>query len=198
MSGQTITAIVDPRQRPVLNGTLADANPSLKASLSPQPGRFSGALGSAALRGYSAYDLAVQNGFTGSMQEWLSSLKGEDAVLPCFSASALTVQQPDAQPSVEVTSAEGSVQFQFTFPAGGPGLEDLAALKEELQKEIENAARRTSTVQYASAADLPAEGDACVSYLIQEGGIYRWDEDTNSYCRADSDYHEIRILNGNI
>ena len=29
-------------------------------------------------RGYSAYELAVQNGYTGTMLEWLESLKGKD------------------------------------------------------------------------------------------------------------------------
>ncbi len=36
-----------------------------------------GNLSNEVLRGYSAYEVAVQNGFEGSEKEWLESLKGE-------------------------------------------------------------------------------------------------------------------------
>lgn len=38
---------------------------------------MSGSLSNEILRGYSAYDLAVQSGFSGTLQEWLDGLKGE-------------------------------------------------------------------------------------------------------------------------
>ena len=37
-----------------------------------------GKISNTTLRGYSAYDIAVLNGFEGSQEEWLISLKGED------------------------------------------------------------------------------------------------------------------------
>ena len=41
-------------------------------------GALKGEKGDAGEDGKSAYDLAVENGFTGTVQEWLESLKGED------------------------------------------------------------------------------------------------------------------------
>ena len=44
-------------------------------------------------RGYSAYEVAVLNGYSGTEQEWLASLvgpqgpRGEEGVLSCFSTS---------------------------------------------------------------------------------------------------------------
>ena len=38
--------------------------------------------GGVGLRGYSAYEIAVQNGFKGTEQEWLKSLEGEDGSTP--------------------------------------------------------------------------------------------------------------------
>lgn len=37
--------------------------------------------GTLALRGYSAYEIAVQEGFVGTVDEWLESLKGDAVVL---------------------------------------------------------------------------------------------------------------------
>ena len=46
-----------------LTGTLSDAGASLK-----------GQLANATLRGYSAYEIAVEHGFVGTEEEWLASL----------------------------------------------------------------------------------------------------------------------------
>lgn len=43
-------------------------------------------------RGYSAYEIAVQNGFEGTEEEWLASLKGE----PGDDAATITVNRKDA------------------------------------------------------------------------------------------------------
>lgn len=43
-------------------------------------------------RGYSAYEIAVQNGFEGTQAEWLASLKGE----PGDDAATITVNRKDA------------------------------------------------------------------------------------------------------
>ena len=38
---------------------------------------FTGTLANSTLRGYSAYQIAVEEGFDGTIEEWLASLKGE-------------------------------------------------------------------------------------------------------------------------
>lgn len=68
-----------------LNGQLSNA-PNLKGQLSPvsrllgalsNPEALAGKLSNVALRGYSAYDIAVLEGYEGTEEEWLESLKGE-------------------------------------------------------------------------------------------------------------------------
>lgn len=56
--------------KPRMSGTLSPAVPSLTANLS-----------NLGIRGYSAYDLAVQHGFEGSESEWLLSIRGDEVVL---------------------------------------------------------------------------------------------------------------------
>lgn len=51
----------------ILNGTLSESN-GLKGNLTNE-----------ILRGYSAYEIAVQHGFIGTEEEWLDSLHGKDS-----------------------------------------------------------------------------------------------------------------------
>lgn len=39
-----------------------------------------GTLGGQLVRGFSAYEIAVANGYKGTEQEWLESLKGEEPI----------------------------------------------------------------------------------------------------------------------
>ena len=59
------------------------------------PTQLSGNLSNPVLRGYSAYEVAVKNGFEGTEQEWLESLKGqiteEDKDVIAQGASKLTL-----------------------------------------------------------------------------------------------------------
>ena len=105
MSSPTITGTLKSTVSSELTAVLSPARTAMGAAVSPQPGQFTGTLGAAALRGYSAYDLAVKNGFTGTPEEWLASLKGADAVLPDFRASASHTGEPLSQPDVEVRSS---------------------------------------------------------------------------------------------
>lgn len=196
MSRQTVTGTLKNPVSSELTAVLSPAGTALGAAVSPEPGRFTGTLGAAALRGYSAYDLAVKNGFTGTPEEWLASLKGADAVLPEFRASASHTGAPLSQPAVEVRSSEETVQFQFTFPSDDVRLQDLEALKAELTEQIRRAA--ASVRQYGRISDLPAVGQPDVCYFVKAGGVYRWDDAELKYYRADSDYHEIGTINGNI
>ena len=48
-----------------------DCNKNIKAGVI-------GTLGANMVRGFSAYEIAVKNGFTGTEEEWLASIRGED------------------------------------------------------------------------------------------------------------------------
>lgn len=59
----------------ILSGELQPLN-TLNGTLGGQE-TFKGSLANEVLRGYSAYQVAVLNGFQGSEQEWLASIKGD-------------------------------------------------------------------------------------------------------------------------
>lgn len=63
----------------VLNGTLQSSN-KLSGTIFNDREAFKGNLHNAVLRGYSAYQVAVSNGYEGSEEEWIESLKGESVV----------------------------------------------------------------------------------------------------------------------
>ena len=52
-------------------------NPENLSGTFSSPQNIEGKLSNATLRGYSAYDVAVQHGFQGTEEEWLASLKGD-------------------------------------------------------------------------------------------------------------------------
>lgn len=58
-----------------LVGTLSQPD-NLIGTMS-DPDNLTGTLDGELIRGYSAYEIAVQNGFEGTEEEWLASLKGE-------------------------------------------------------------------------------------------------------------------------
>ena len=58
-----------------LSGTLSSPEP-LQGTLS-EPNELKGTLDGELIRGYSAYAIAVELGFVGTMEEWIASLKGE-------------------------------------------------------------------------------------------------------------------------
>jgi hypothetical protein len=59
-----------------LTGTIDTAGGSLSGSLAAGES-LSGSLAVSMLQGKSAYEVAVANGFKGTEEEWLASLKGE-------------------------------------------------------------------------------------------------------------------------
>lgn len=91
--------------------------------------------------GASAYELAVRNGFSGSLTAWLESLKGEqgnDGKVPVLAvvgdriyadgkpiSGRLTSPKITAEiagtgePSVEVVGTYPNLKFVFTLPASG-------------------------------------------------------------------------------
>ena len=56
---------------------MADDNIKLVGNLSPTS-TMTGFLSSEFLRGFSAYEIAVQNGYEGTVEEWLLSLIGPE------------------------------------------------------------------------------------------------------------------------
>lgn len=58
-----------------LSGDLYRKPEVLTGTLSGNPDVLSGTLSGQLMRGYSAYDIAVQNGYKGTEEEWLESLK---------------------------------------------------------------------------------------------------------------------------
>ncbi|MBR6568823.1 MAG: hypothetical protein IKK75_00030 [Clostridia bacterium] len=76
-------------------------------------------------RGYSAYEIAVQNGFEGTEAEWLDSLKGSDGQ----TTSVNGVSQFDGQ--ISLTGADIPVS-----PSDGRRLSELAAKADALASAI--------------------------------------------------------------
>jgi hypothetical protein len=80
------------------------------------------------LKGSSAYEIAVKNGFEGTEQEWLDSLKGGDPLLldsekvekyktnPGWGDRALAAIQKGQQILVKVTNADGGVHTAIYSP----------------------------------------------------------------------------------
>ena len=58
-----------------MTGTLSP--PQILSAMVSDATRFTGKLSNSTLRGYSAYDIAVLEGYTGTEEEWLETLKGE-------------------------------------------------------------------------------------------------------------------------
>lgn len=64
--------IPDPNSQ--LKGVISGTSASLKGAISGTGASLKGQLANATLRGYSAYEIAVQHGFVGTEEEWLASL----------------------------------------------------------------------------------------------------------------------------
>ena len=76
-----------------LRGRLSSGEEALHGSVS-SPGSMKGTLnGLEKIQGYSAYQVAVINGFVGSEEEWLASLKGEDGITPEKGVDYWTVEE---------------------------------------------------------------------------------------------------------
>lgn len=64
----------------VLTGTLSTDQNGLVGELSGELSTLTGTLDGEKLRGYSAYDVACEEGFIGSKSDWLKSLRGERGI----------------------------------------------------------------------------------------------------------------------
>ncbi len=68
-----LTGVITRDKLPGLSGVFSSSQPGLKGTLIASQ-HVSGGLANATLRGYSAYEIAVQHGFVGTEEEWLASL----------------------------------------------------------------------------------------------------------------------------
>ena len=80
--------------------------------------------GGAGAPGKSAYEIAVENGFEGTEEEWLESLVGQSAGFGAPTASATSLTNGE-QPTVAVSaSGENTAKvfdFRFGIPVGADG-----------------------------------------------------------------------------
>lgn len=91
---------------------------------------LNGKNGSDGADGKSAYELAVENGFEGTEEEWLESLKGESGkngesgekgdtgLTPNIQIGTVTTLEPDQQATVERTGDNENPVFNFGIPRG--------------------------------------------------------------------------------
>lgn len=90
-----------------------------------------GGSGGAGAPGKSAYEIAVENGFEGTEQEWLESLVGQSAGFgtPTASATSLTSgEQPTVSVSASGEDTAKIFDFQFGIPAGRDGMAEILEL----------------------------------------------------------------------
>lgn len=83
-----------------------------------------GGSGGAGSPGKSAYEIAVENGFEGTEQEWLESLVGQSAGFGTPTASATSLangEQPTVAVSANGENAAKVFDFRFGIPAGAQG-----------------------------------------------------------------------------
>lgn len=129
-----------------LTGTIDTAGGSLSGSLAA--GEFlSGSLAVSMLQGKSAYEVAVANGFEGTEEEWLASLKGEkgdqgqqgiqgqkgDTGEKGEKGDAATVVVGSVVSGSEVSVTNSGTQhaaiLDFVLPEGGvPATEEIAGI----------------------------------------------------------------------
>jgi hypothetical protein len=91
-----------------LSGSLSEPIRFLSGMLS-NPDTLAGKLSNAALRGYSAYDIAVLGGYTGTEEEWLETLKGE---------------------RIELRNNNGTLQWKYETETDWIDLIDLVAMND--------------------------------------------------------------------
>lgn len=90
-----------------------------------------GGSGGAGAPGKSAYEIAVENGFEGTEQEWLESLVGQSAGFGTPTASATSLangEQPTVAVSANGENAAKVFDFQFGIPAGRDGMAEILEL----------------------------------------------------------------------
>ena len=115
--------------------------------------------------GYSAYEIAVQNGFEGTEAEWLASLKGETGADGQDGSSATiqvgTVSTGAAGSDAVVTNVgtSSAAVFNFTIPQGPAGTYTAGANITISNGEISATFTESDPIFGASAASTITASD---------------------------------------
>ena len=103
-------------------------------------------------RGLNAFDLARLNGYSGSLQQWLESLKGD---------------------SIELRQDGTILEWKYTNEEDWHIFIDIdSIISEQVSQKVEPIVQETMQ-QYAPTQvqnELPSQGDAGVFYIIRNGG----------------------------
>lgn len=81
-------------------------------------------MGDSAIRGYSAYEVAVNEGFRGTQQEWLASLKGDKGdtgAVPHFDIQNVSTLNQDQNALVILSGTNEEPRLSFGIPRGYTG-----------------------------------------------------------------------------
>lgn len=112
-------------------------------------GTLSGKLSNAFLQGMSAYDLAVESGFEGTVEEWLESLKGD---------------------KVELREIAGVIQWKYTNSKEWLTLVDMNVyISDTIDWKIENAIDSMSIVNVVDQLPAPDSVKDNTIYVLREG-----------------------------
>jgi hypothetical protein len=149
-----------------LSGTISSTLFEFSGTLSEGDSALSGDLANATLRGYSAYEVAVQNGYTGTETEWLDSLKGKQVVL-------------------RVNGTK--LQYQYD---GDIGWSDLTDLNEFAKSKHDY----NSYLDFPTVPSSSISADFFIDK--ENNKIYRWDNDDLKYYCVGSDYGDISVISG--
>lgn len=97
--------------------------------------------------GKSAYRLAVDNGFVGTIAEWIASLKGKDAVFPQTQGSAETVAYGSpAELNTSIDPETGKLLFRAKIPAGRDGTSPTQPVPSVVVRDAADGAPGSGTV----------------------------------------------------
>lgn len=161
------------------------------------------------LRGYSAYEIAVQNGFVGTVSEWLGSLHG---VKVLFKSENNWIQYKYENEEEWNNLINLSLVYDYSRFSNKPiinGVElsgeiDLATLGIQPSGDylkIDEVDKYTMKKhEYDSSQEFPSiPSDDNVDDLFVDKStniIYRWDNDDLKYYAISSDYNTIQIIFG--
>lgn len=112
-------------------------------------------------RGDSAYEIAVKNGFKGTEEEWLASLKGDPFTYEDFTPEQIKELQ---QPALEAAESANNAAAEANTAASKANT--AAALAETKAQEAENAA---NTAAQTEASIKQAETSRASAEKIREG-----------------------------
>lgn len=103
---------------------------TLNGELGKADGQIIGTLEGPLVRGFSAYDIAVLNGFSGTEEEWLLSLKGskgdpgekgDPGITPAFKIGSIETVAPNQSASATISGTAEEPVLNLKLPRGQDG-----------------------------------------------------------------------------